>query len=189
MKKIINLFLAGTLLFSLSSCFGDFALTKKVYKWNDSVVNDKMAKTLLFYGLNIIPVYSVAGTIDFFILNFLEFWNGSNPMAMAPGEIEEGEMSIDGEDYTVIASQNRFDFKDAEGVLVKSVVFNPESNTWSKLENATETPLVQYISIDGSDEALVFKNGEAAASFDLSKQYSREEVSTKLHEASLSACK
>jgi len=110
-------------------------------------------------------------------------------MAMAPGETEEGQMSIDGKDYTVMASLNRFDIKDSEGELVKSLVFNPESNTWSKVEDAKETPLVQYISIDGSNEALVFQDGDAVASFDLSKQYTSSEVSSKLHESSLSACK
>jgi len=189
MKRIINLVLAGSLLFSVTSCFGEFALVRKVYDWNEDVVDNKFAQTLLFYGLNIIPVYGIAGAVDFYILNLIEFWSGSNPMAMAPGEMEEGQMSIDGEDYTVIASQNRFDIKDSEGALVKSVVFSPETNTWSKVEDATETPLVQYISIDGSDEALVFEDGEAVASFNLAKQYTRKEVSIKLHEASLSACK
>ncbi len=189
MKKIINLVLAGSLLFSVTSCFGEFALVKKVYKWNEDVVDNKFAQSLLFYGLNIIPVYGLAGAVDLYILNLIEFWSGSIPMAMAPGETEEGQMSIDGEDYTVIASQNRFDITDAEGDLVKSLVFNPKTNTWSKVEKATETPLVQYISIDGSNEALIFEEGEAVASFDLEQQYTRKEISTRLQESSLSACK
>jgi len=164
-------------------------LVRKVYKWNDTVVENKIAKTLIFYGLNIIPVYGIAGAIDYFILNLLEFWSGSNPMAMGPGELEEGKMTIDGEEYIVIASQNKFDIKNSEGMLVNSLVFSPESNTWSKVEGNVETPLVQYISIDGSDEALVFQGGEAVASFNLDEQYSIEEVSTKLQKASLSACK
>ena len=108
---------------------------------------------------------------------------------MAPGEVEEGTMNIDGEEYKVFASQNRFDIQDADGSTITSLVFSPESNTWSKTEHNQEVPLVQYISIDGSNEALVFQEGEAVASFNLEENYSKEEVSTKLHEATLSACK
>lgn len=188
MKRIISLAMAFSLLFSLNSCFGEFALVRKVYKWNDSVVNNDLAKTLLFYGLNIIPVYSIAGSIDYFILNLIEFWSGSNPLAMAPGEVEKDTMNIDGEDYTVYASYNRFDIEDANGNKITSLSFCPESNTWSKIDEQEETPLVQYISIDGSSEALVFQNGEAVASFDLDQYYSKSDVSAKLKEATLSTC-
>jgi hypothetical protein len=72
----------------LTACFGKFALTRKIYEWNDSFDN-KFLKTLLFYGLNIIPVYGIGGAVDFFILNLIEFWTGSNPLSMAPGQKEK----------------------------------------------------------------------------------------------------
>ncbi|MFN3875083.1 MAG: DUF3332 family protein, partial [Flavobacteriales bacterium] len=54
--------------FAQTGCFGEFALVRKVYNWNDSMSN-KFVKTLLFYAMNIIPVYGVAALIDFVILN------------------------------------------------------------------------------------------------------------------------
>ena len=66
-----------------SGCFGSFNLTRKVYGFNKSASNDKFVRELLFLGLNIVPVYSVAGLIDAVIINTIEFWSGTNPVNMS----------------------------------------------------------------------------------------------------------
>ena len=65
---------------STTGCFGKFALTKKIYEWNDSLGN-KFVKTLVLWGLIIIPVYEVCVAADYFVLNLIEFWTGSNLIA------------------------------------------------------------------------------------------------------------
>ncbi len=42
--------------FSISStgCFGEFALTRKVYSFNDGLGNN-FVKTIVFYAMNIVP--------------------------------------------------------------------------------------------------------------------------------------
>lgn len=94
----------------LSSCFGKFALTRKLYEWNDSLGN-KFLKTIIFWGLNIIPVYSISAGIDFIILNLIEFWTGSNPLAMAPGQKETKVVWYAGNMYELTAEHCRFTMK------------------------------------------------------------------------------
>jgi hypothetical protein len=61
----------------MTGCFGKFALTRKLYGFNDSIGN-KFLKTFVFWGLIIIPACQMCATADFVIFNLLEFWTGSN---------------------------------------------------------------------------------------------------------------
>jgi hypothetical protein len=86
LRKVIAVTgLAAVLLSSTTACFGTFATTHRVWNWNATVRGDKWAKWGAFVGINIIPVYVSAVTFDLVFANSVEFWSGSNPMAMAPG--------------------------------------------------------------------------------------------------------
>lgn len=94
-KPVLTLALFGVLFGSTANCFGKFALVRKVYQFNDSInagggLINRFVKTLVFYVLNFIPVYGIAGFVDFVILNLIEFWTGSNPLAL--GEFDEKGM-------------------------------------------------------------------------------------------------
>lgn len=85
MKKIIAaLMIAGMAVLS-TGCYGSFAVTKKIYKWNGKVAKEPVP-TIVMWAFLIIPVYGVSGLLDFFILNTLEFWTGSNPLAKGDSE-------------------------------------------------------------------------------------------------------
>jgi len=105
-KLIIALALTGVMI-SQTGCFGEFGLTRKVYEFNQGV-GGKFLNQLLFWGMCIIPVYEVAGIIDVLILNTIEFWTGSNPIAMAPGETEVQYAKVDGHQFRMTAQQNYF---------------------------------------------------------------------------------
>lgn len=79
-KQLVVGMLVLTMAVMSAGCFGSFNLTKKVYKFNDGM-NGKWVKEIVFLAMNIIPVYPVAGGIDVIILNTIEFWTGSNPVA------------------------------------------------------------------------------------------------------------
>lgn len=66
-----------------TSCYGSFALTKKVYQFNGSLGN-KWIKSLFVFVLGA-PVYGVSGLADAVIFNLVEFWTGSNPVAFKDG--------------------------------------------------------------------------------------------------------
>jgi hypothetical protein len=76
-----RLLLGSALAVGLSGCYGKFALTKKLYDWNGSFGN-KFLSTVIMWVFMIIPVYGVCTFIDGFVLNLIEFWTGSNPLAM-----------------------------------------------------------------------------------------------------------
>ncbi len=68
---------------ALAGCMGSFTLTKKLYGFNDTVTDSKIVNNVIFWGLNIVPVYSLAVTVDVVILNTIEFWTGTKLFADA----------------------------------------------------------------------------------------------------------
>ena len=78
LAALLALSAAGT-----TGCFGKFSLTRKLYTWNAGVGGNKFVSNLVFWGLCIIPVYQLASLGDVVVLNAVEFWTGSNPVADA----------------------------------------------------------------------------------------------------------
>lgn len=68
-----------------TACFGTFPLARKVYRWNSGVSSNKWVRWFVFLVINVIPVYAVSALLDMVFSNSVEFWTGSNPMALAPG--------------------------------------------------------------------------------------------------------
>ena len=70
--------LASSMLFS--SCIGSFGLFNRLLDWNKNIDN-KFVNELVFVVF--LPVYSVAMLADGLVLNSIEFWSGTNPVADA----------------------------------------------------------------------------------------------------------
>lgn len=150
MKKVKVLSLAA-LMFSLSltntSCVGSFSLFNKVLDWNQNLGN-KFVNELVFLVFLIVPVYGIAGFIDIVVLNSIEFWTGSNPVAMKEGESETQLVKgDDGNNYSITASKNRFDVKQLDGNAAGreyALVFDAEAAEWRFEEGAQEIKLASY---------------------------------------------
>src|SRR3989304_4894971 len=91
-----------------AGCFGKFQLTRKVYDINKSV-EDKYLRSAVTWLLVIIPVYGLAGFLDFILFNVIEFWSGENPIVSGPqtrvyakGD-DRAVMTIDREDGATVA--------------------------------------------------------------------------------------
>lgn len=105
---------------TLPSCIGSFGLTNKLLTWNRHIDN-KFVNELVFFAFWILPVYEVSGLADLLVLNSIEFWSGSNPVAQGTRIIEGNDgkylVNCDGNGYTIVScndgSQVRLDF-DAE---------------------------------------------------------------------------
>ena len=101
--RFASLLLAGLL---LSSCFGNFALTRTVYDLNSRVKNPYLQSAVTWLFIYI-PVYGVAAAADFLVLNVIQFWTGSNPLR-ASHTLEDGTrlasetQAIDGQQVLVI---------------------------------------------------------------------------------------
>lgn len=131
-KTVAALLILCFLAFSFAGCYGSFQLTYKLYKWNGSL-GDKFVNTVVMWVLMIIPVYSIAGLADFIFLNLIEFWSGTNPMAMGPNDQEIQTIEQDGKTYQITATQNRYDIAELAGpevVKKVSLVYCPESRAW-----------------------------------------------------------
>lgn len=87
------------------ACFGSFNLTRKLWGFNDTVSDSKWIKWLLFLGLTIVPVYSIAALVDALVLNSVEFWSGKNPVAA--NEVREDTRVVEGKTvHTVMTARH-----------------------------------------------------------------------------------
>ncbi len=133
---VISAIAASTL---CSSCIGSFALTRKLLNWNNQVSN-KFVNELVFFAFWIIPVYEVAAVADALVIISIEFWSGSNPVAVGKSVIngQDGRYLVecDGKGYTITPEDGgkaiRLDFEQddrswnlttAEGAQYKLITF------------------------------------------------------------------
>ena len=89
-------------------------------------IGDKVVNELVFIGFWILPVYEVSALADVLVINSIEFWSGSNPMACGKKVIDghDGRYMVecDGKGYT-ITSEN-------DGTAVR-LDFDVAQQTWS----------------------------------------------------------
>ena len=114
-----------------TSCIGSFALTKNVYSWNQSLGN-KFVNELVFFVFCPL-VYPITTIADAFVINAIEFWSGSNPLA-------EGTRIIEGNDgrYMVTTDSKGYTIKSENDGSIVRFDFDETDNSWA-------------ISVDGSE--------------------------------------
>ena len=83
--KVSAVLLAATLL--TSSCVGSFSLFNKLAGWNKDATGNKFLNELIFILIS--PAYAVCTVADVLVLNTIEFWTGSNPVAQRVGTTQE----------------------------------------------------------------------------------------------------
>ncbi|HPS59457.1 MAG TPA: DUF3332 domain-containing protein [Spirochaetota bacterium] len=142
---------------SIQGCIGTFGLTGKLYNFNKGIGN-KWINELVFFVLIVVPVYEIALVVDALIFNSLEFWTGSNPVSMHPGEKEVQYVKNEGKIYKIEATQNRFHIVQVDGPEkgeTADLVFNPETNTWLAGKGNELKKVVQYVG--QSEQVRIFK--------------------------------
>ena len=144
--------LSGSLLFS--SCVGSFGLFNRLTTWNQSLGN-KFVNELVFLAFNIVPVYGVAYLADALVINSIEFWSGSNPMANV-GDVKK----VKGENgnYMVKTLENGYSIKKEGETASMDLIYNKEANTWNVVADGVSTELLQ-INNDGTAQ-MTLPNGE-----------------------------
>lgn len=141
-KNYLSITVAVALISSIlfSSCIGSFSMTKKLLAWNNQVGN-KFVNELVFFAFWILPVYEVSALADILVLNSIEFWSGTNPIARGTKIIEGHDgrylVEYDGKGYNIKAEN--------DGSVVR-LDFNTENKMWSVITpDGTEYPLMTYI--------------------------------------------
>ena len=140
MKKVV---ISGALALTIlcSSCLGSFSAFNGLKDWNQGVTGNKFVNNLIFWGLNIIPVYGLFFLGDAIIFNVIEFWTGSNPIAMKEGEKETQIVERDGNTYEMTATKNRMQVSVVEGpkkVEKVDLVYSPDAKSWSAIKPTGE---------------------------------------------------
>lgn len=153
-KRYLSVAVVLTLLasFTFSSCIGSFSLSNKLLSWNRSISN-KFVNELVFFCFWVIPVYEVTGLADVLVLNSIEFWSGSNPVAQGRSVIDGADgrylVDCDGKGYT-ITSEN-------DGTSVR-LDFCSEDNSWSVAAEGQE-PVKFMTMIDDTHVDMLMPDG------------------------------
>jgi hypothetical protein len=130
----------------MSSCYGNFTLTKKVYQFNGSLGAEPV-KTIIMWIAS--PVYGFTLGADFLVLNSIEYWTGKKIISQNSSEAREMLTQMNGVDYKVIRSEKEIDIEvlnGAEKGQHKVVFLDENSQTWKDSSGqvfAFATPYVQ----------------------------------------------
>lgn len=153
LKMIATVMICGAFLFS--SCVGSFGLHNKLSTWNQNIGN-KFVNELVFLVLNIIPAYGVCYLADAIVINSIEFWTGSNPMASI-GDIKK--VQSENGNYLVETLENGYSItKEGEENASMELIYDKELNTWNVISEGVSAELLR-MNNDGT-ASMTLPNGE-----------------------------
>lgn len=161
MKKSKFIVLAMSVAILSTSCLGSFTAFNNLKDWNQEITGNKFVNNLIFWGLNIVPVYGLFFVGDALIFNTIEFWSGSNPLAMAEGESETQVIVKNGNTYEMTAQKNQLIVKVIAGEdKGKQVDFKyvAEEQTWNATTQDGET--FKLASLKVGQTIVYLPNGE-----------------------------
>lgn len=128
-----------------TGCMGSWKLTSTVYKWNEKATGNKYVNNILFWLLS--EVYGVTIFVDAVALNLIEFWTGSNPLAMKTNEKEtEIVKGKDGINYQITVTQNQYAITPLDGAnkgQTTVVSYNTKAQTWNLTKKNQTTVLAR----------------------------------------------
>lgn len=145
----------------LGSCLGSFNAVVGLKQWNDGVSDSKFVNNLLFWGMNIIPVYGLFALGDVIIFNVIEFWSGSNPIAMNEGDSETQIVKHDGNTFKMVASKNKMELTVIKGPKKGNsldLVYTPEDQSWNAVKSNGE--VIKLASFEEGFYIVYMPNGE-----------------------------
>ena len=153
--------LGGSIVFS--SCIGSFGLHSRLVNWNQNVGN-KFVNELVYLAFNIIPVYGVCYMADALVINSIEFWSGTNPLANV-GNIQK----VKGENgnYYVKTTENGYNITKEGETASMDLLFDQENQTWNVAAEGQSAPLLK---MNGYGTATLFMQDGSTIDVTLDEQ-------------------
>lgn len=173
MKKVLLAVMMSILMLN-TSCLGSFSAFNNLKDWNEQATDNKFVNNVIFWALCIVPVYELFIIGDALIFNVIEFWDGTNPIAMNEGEVETQVLAYEGNNYQITASKNHFEIKILDGERKGSqleMVYQPEDKSWNaikengekvKLSSLKEGLMIVYMP-DGTELSIDPHSSQEAA--------------------------
>ena len=123
-----------------NSCVGSFTLFNKFAGWNTRATNSKFLNELLFLVLS--PAHVFCLTADALVLNTIEFWSGSNPLAHNVGKTVN-VMGQDGRYYAVKTLKNGYEVKAPTGE-VYAFIYDKDNDSWSQMQDGKVVEIFRF---------------------------------------------
>lgn len=137
---LVALMLCGVI--TLQSCIGSFNLTNRLLSWNKSV-GSKFANEVVFFLFWILPVYEISILADVLVLNSIEFWSGSSPLASNSKAIKiKGEK---GDDFVVKRTKDGYKITNKTKSATVALNFDESTQTWSANTGAEDIKIMTFI--------------------------------------------
>lgn len=155
-KKSLTILVSATLACSMlfTSCIGSFGLFNKLLDWNKTI-DSKFVNELVFIAFCIVPVYEIAALADILVINSIEFWSGSNPVADA-GDVKT--INTENGVYTVETKTDGYHIQKADQEKGIDLVFDKTDRSWSVEMEGEKTKLLQFESDD--DVVMYLPDGQ-----------------------------
>jgi len=161
-RGLLGLMVAAVLV-SATGCYGSFEATSKIYQWNGKATDNKWANSIIMFGLIIIPVYEICMFVDFVVLNTVEFWTGSNPLAMQAGESEMQIVQSGDKTFEITATQNQFHIAQVKGEGTGQAIdlkFKTDEAAWYVTNGEKEYKFAQGDKLNNNWVKVFDQNGK-----------------------------
>mgnify|MGYP002627221999 CR=1 FL=1 len=153
----------------LSSCMvGSWSLFNKYAEWQTNMTDNKYVNAVVGLVLGAV-CYPVCSLVDALVINTMEFWSGSNPLASNIGKTQN-VVGQDGRIYAVKTLKNGYEVKSPTGELTL-FTYNKKDNSWSMSQNGITKEVFRF-NEDGKS-IKVEMNGESR-DFTLNEQGVRD---------------
>ncbi|MBR4898372.1 MAG: DUF3332 domain-containing protein [Prevotella sp.] len=137
--KVAVCLLSGSLL--CSSCIGSFSLFNNYAEWQRTMSNNKFVNAVV--GFVLMPfVGSICLTVDYLVLNTIEFWSGENPVAANVGKTQQ-VLGSDGRYYAVKTLKDGYEVTSPTGE-VSLFKYDKKQNIWSLTQNGVTRELFRF---------------------------------------------
>ena len=135
---VATLLMCATML--TTSCVGSFSLFNKLASWNKDATGSKFLNEIIFIVIS--PAYAVCSVADALVLNSIEFWSGSNPVASNVGKTIDVK-GQDGRLYAVKTLKNGYEVKLPDGA-VTNFVYDKKTDSWSQIQDGKTTEIFRF---------------------------------------------